>query len=360
MTPQDISRLRLCNTGLTGSPFVSPAEAVSHSGAVQAQDFSAAAWSLGLRIRDATRDTIEQAFNDGKILRTHVMRPTWHFVMPEDIRWMLGLTASRVKAVLSHYDRKLGFDEALYARSNAAIVRALEGRSYRTRQELKGVLADAGIATDVQKLGHILVRAELDGLACSGPLRGKQFTYALLDDRVPQSGERTREESLDLLARRYFTSHGPAQLRDFSWWSGLSGKDSLAALDRIRPDFEESAQGGKTYWSSPDAGTKNPPAPAALLLSIYDEYSIAYQDRSAISDKRDIERMIAAGNALTGIIVLDGRVAGSWRKATKNSYIEIRLSPFRPLDENEREAVEREVSRYGRFVGLPAGIVEEG
>ena len=150
----DIPRIRLYHTGITGQLSDSPAGAVSHSGAVQAQDFTAAAWSLGLRIRHATRDTIVHAYNDSKILRTHVMRPTWHFVMPEDIRWMLELTAPRVKAVLSHYNQKLGLDDALFARSNAAIASALEGHSYLTRQELKAVLAETGIQTDVQALGH--------------------------------------------------------------------------------------------------------------------------------------------------------------------------------------------------------------
>ena len=234
MTTPDIPRLRLFHSGLTGPSFTSPAEAVTHSGAVQAQDFFAATWSLGLRIKNSTRDTIETAYNDGEILRIHVMRPTWHFVMPEDIRWMLELTAPRVKKVLSHYDRKLGLDDALYARSNAAIVTALEGHSYLTRQELKEVLADTGIVTDVQKLGHVISRAELDGLICSGPKRGKQFTYALLDERVPEFRNLNREESLSELARRYFASHGPAQVQDFSWWSGLADKDAKAALDLVK------------------------------------------------------------------------------------------------------------------------------
>ncbi len=184
MNTSEILKLRLYNSGLSHSPFKSAVEAVSHSGAVQAQDFSAAKWALGLRIKNSTDEDIEKAFNDGKILRIHVMRPTWHFVRPEDIRWMLELTAPRVKSLLANYNRKLGLDDALFARSNSAIVKALEGRTYLTRQELNAILADTGIGTDVQRLAHIITRAELDGLICSGPRRGKQFTYALLDERV--------------------------------------------------------------------------------------------------------------------------------------------------------------------------------
>ena len=256
------------------------------------------------------------------------MRPTWHFVMPEDIRWMTELTAPRVKSLLTNYNRKLGLDDALFARSNAAIVKALEGHNYLTRQELKAILADIGIVTDVQRLAHIISRAELDGLICSGPRRGKQFTYALLDERVRESKRLDREQSLAKLALKYFTSHGPAQLKDFSWWSGLAEKDARSALDRIKSGLNQVEHDKKTYWFPPHSETAIPNAPRALLLSIYDEYTIAYHDRSDISDARDIERMISMGNALTAVIVLNGKVAGTWKRAMKKDSVEIRLNPF--------------------------------
>jgi Winged helix DNA-binding domain len=332
MNTQEILKLRLYNSGLSNSPFQNAVEAVSHSGAVQAQDFSAAKWALGLRIRNSTDEMIEKAFNDGNILRIHVMRPTWHFVMPEDIRWMTELTAPRVKAVLAGSDRKLGLDDTLFTRSNAAIVKALEGHNYLTRQELKVVLADIGIDTDVQRLGHIVVRAELDGLICSGPKRGKQFTYALLDERVAGSKRADREQSL-------------------SWWSGLAENAARSALEMIKSGLNQETLNKKTYWFPLHSGAAIPDLPPALLLSVYDEYSIAYHDRSDISDTRDIERMISRGNALTAVILLNGRVAGSWNKAMKKDLVEIRLNPFRKLEDDEQ------VARYGRFFGVRPEIV---
>jgi len=355
MNISEIPRLRLYNSGLTHSPFSSAVDAVTHSAAVQAQDFAAAKWALGLRIKNSTDKDIEKAFNDGKILRVHVMRPTWHFIMPEDIRWMLELTAPRIKSILATYNRKLGLDEALFARSNALIARALEGHTYLTRQELKVILADNGIKTDVQQLGHIIVRAELDGLICSGPRRGKQFTYALLNERVPETRRQNRDQSLAELALRYFTSHGPAQLKDFSWWSGLSEKDARAGLDIIKSGLNPATLDRKTYWTFPHVELI-PDPPSALLLSVYDEYTIAYTDRSDISESRDIERMIAMGNALTAVIVLNGKVAGTWHKALKKDSVDISLNPFRKLDNGEREALESEVARYGKFVGIPTVI----
>lgn len=358
MNTSDILRLRLYNSGLS-FPFEKAVDAVSHLGAAQAQDFPAAQWGLGLRVRNSTDKDIERAFNDGKILRIHVMRPTWHFVLPEDIRWMLELTAPRVKSLLKNYNLKLGLDDALFAKSNAVIISGLEGHNYLTRQELKARLADTGIETDVQRLAHIITQAELDGLICSGPRRGKQFTYALLDERVDGSDRPDREQSLAKLAFRYFTSHGPAQLKDFSWWSGLAEKDARSALYMVKSGLNQATFDKKTYWFPPHAEAVIPDRPTALLLSVYDEYTIAYRDRSDISEARYIERMIAKGNALTAVIVLNGRVAGTWKKAMKKESVEIRLNPFRELDKDEREAVEAMVERYGRFFGIQAVNVEE-
>lgn len=357
MNSSEILNLRLSNTGLSHSPFKSPTDAVTHLGAVQAQDFTAAKWSLGLRVKKSTDADIEHAYNEGMILRTHVMRPTWHFVMPGDIRWMLELTAPRVKTILASSNRKIGLDEALFAKSNAAIVKALEGHHYRTRQELKAILKDIKIETDVQRLAHIIMHAELDGLICSGPKRGKQFTYALLDERVEDSARASREEALEKLALRYFSSHGPAQLKDFSWWSGLAEKDARSALEMIGSHLDREHVDRKTYWFSPQESGTIPDSPPALLLSMYDEYTIAYKDRSDLSEARDIERMISKGNAMTAVILLNGKVAGTWNKSVKNQTVEIRLDPFRTLDDEEQEAVEAEAARYGRFFRMPVVFV---
>jgi hypothetical protein len=342
--------------GLYGSPYNRVADAIKQSGAVQAQDFTAAKWALGLRVRNSTDADIENAFNNGTILRTHVMRPTWHFILPEDIQWMLNLTAPRLKSILSGSNQKLGLDDALFEKSNATIVSALEGHTLLTRLELKSILADKGIKTDVQRLAHLFIRAELDGLICSGPRRGKQFTYALLEERVRGSDTITRDQSLEMLARRYFTSHGPAQLKDFSWWSGLLGKEAVYAHDRIKSGLEKATLDGRTFWYSPHAEVTALDSPFVLLLSIYDEYTIAYKDRRDISEARDIEQLISMGNAVTAVIIINGRVAGTWKRALKRETIEITVNPFRKFDRDEQEAVESEVIRYGKFFKIPAVI----
>ncbi len=346
-----ILSLRLENTGLAGSRFRSAAEAVSSLCAVQAQDFAAAKRALSMRVRGSDAASIEQEYDEGRILRTHVLRPTWHFVTPEDAGWMIRLTAPRVKAVLESYDRKLGLDEALFAKTNDVIVKALGGRNCRTRRELKLLLANTGIKTDVQRLAHIVSRAELDGLITSGPMRGKQVTYALFDERAEKAKILRRDEAAARLALAYFKGHGPAQVADFAWWSGLGAKESRDALESIKSSLDSISTNDKTYWYVPRAG-EPPRIPVALLLSIYDEYTIAYKDRSDLSEARNIERMIAMGNALTSVMVINGRVAGTWKKSVKKGILEIVLSPFRELTKREIKALEEEGSRFATYLGI--------
>jgi hypothetical protein len=355
----DITSLRLHNQHLLGEKFKTPQQVVKHLGAVQAQDFPAAKWSLGQRIAGSTDQEMEQAYNDGKIIRTHVMRPTWHFVMPEDIRWMLELTSPQVKKLMGHYNRKLELDDKLFAKTNQAIVKALTGHNYLTRQELKQVLLDIGIKTDVQRLGHIVSWAELDALICSGPKRGKQLTYALLDERAPNAKKLDRNESLATLALTYFTSHGPAQLKDFSWWSGLSVKDSTEALELIRSKLDHETINNKTYYFSPYSKLPPMKTPIAWLVSVYDEYVISYKDRTDISEAgdRDIEKILTMGNAFTATIILNGKIVGTWKRTLKKDTVEIKLNYFRKMNNSEQEAVQLAADKYGKFLGLTAVVV---
>ena len=234
MKSSDIVNIRLNNHHLVGEKFKSPEEVVAWYGGVQAQDFPAAKWAIGLRLKNASDQAVEQAFNEGRILRTHIMRPTWHFVMPQDLRWMQELTAPRVRSFLAHYDRKLEITPELRKQASAIIAKALRGRNFRTRLELSQELEKNTITARGQRLGHLMIHPELDAVICSGPRRGKQFTYALVEERAPYVKPISRDEALGKLALTYFTSHGPAQLRDFAWWSGLGAKDAALGLASVK------------------------------------------------------------------------------------------------------------------------------
>lgn len=364
MTITDITLYRLINQHLLGNQFKSPHEAVSHLGAVQSQDYFAASWSLGQRVENATVATIDQAFNEGQILRTHIMRPTWHFVAPEDIRWIQKLTSSQVKKLMGHYNRKLELDDALFKKSTAAIVKILKEKRHATRQELKAELTKIGIHTDVQRLAHIVMWAELDAVIVSGPRIGKQFTYALLDERAPKAKTFTREDALSELAKRYFTSHGPAQVKDFAWWSGLAMKDAQEGISMVKSQFEEQTIDDKTYWFAKENKTINQQstkarldAKRAFLLSIFDEYTIAYNDRSALSEQNHIEKMISMGSALLSVMIYNGKVVGSWKREINKNSVGIKLNPFEKLDKTQYNAFEKEAQEYGKFLGLSARLV---
>jgi len=346
----DITRTRLRNQRLSGGRCQRPEDVVRWLGAVQAQDYAGAKWALGLRMQRVRDADIEAALSDGRILRTHVMRPTWHFVAPEDIRWMLALTAPRVSAAMAPYNRRLELDVTVFRRSQRAMVRALRGGRQLTRQELKVVLQRAGIETDgVQRLAHIVMQAELDAVICSGARRGKQFTYALLDERVPASRPRPRDEARAELARRYFTSHGPAQVHDFAWWSGLTVTDARAGLMAVESKLARETIDGRMYWFS--SSRRTPTAPrTAYLLPLFDEYLIAYKDRSAALNTSRWTRVVSR-DPFSAPIVVDGQVVGGWKRIQKNGKVGVALTPFAPFDKRHTASIADAARAYTRFLG---------
>ncbi|MEP6989080.1 MAG: winged helix DNA-binding domain-containing protein, partial [Chloroflexota bacterium] len=239
---------RLDNQQFKGTHFDTPADLVGWMGAVQAQDYGAAKWALGLRMPASNDALMEQAFNEGRILRTHVMRPTWHFVTPADIRWMLELTAPRVNTLAAYYYRQVELDEVVFQKAKKVLIKALEGGHQLIREELVSALVQSGIVNNDLRMTHIMMWSELDGLICSGARRGKQHTYALLDERAPQAKSLPREEALVELARRYFISHGPATIQDFVWWSGLLMVDAKAGVDALKSELSCEVINGQTYW----------------------------------------------------------------------------------------------------------------
>lgn len=347
-----IAWVRLHCQRLTAGHLARPEQVVAALGAVQAQEYPFAKWGLGLRLRGATDASVERAFASGAILRTHVMRPTWHFVAPADIRWLLALTAPRVRAAVAHYDRRLGITPAVVRRSNRAIAAALAGGVTLTRQELKAVLVGAGVNVEgTQRLAHVLLHAELDAVICSGARRGKHFTYALLDDREPAVTPLSREEALAELTRRYFTSHGPAQVQDFVWWSGLTSREARAGLDLVGPHLAEDEVEGKRYWRAAGTPPASHPGRAAWLLPPYDEYLIGYRDRTAAVDPA-LWNPMGRRDPFTAPVVLDGRVVGGWRRSLDQRTAAITLELRTRLGRADARLVRDAARRYAEFLAL--------
>ena len=331
---------------------LSPAGLVAWFGAVQAQDYAGASWALGQRAPGTTRADVDAALTSGAILRTHVLRPTWHFVAPADIRWMLALTAPRVERILAPYDRSLEIDATLLRRTRTVLTKLLRGQQL-TRAEIGTGLALAGIAAKGQRLGHLVSHAELDALICSGGLRGKQFTYALLEERAPPAATLTRDESLGALARRYFTSHGPATLADFAWWSGLTQADGRRAVEIAGAHFTQETIGERTYWFGDVPPGVRPTGPLVRLTPNYDELFIAYEHRDAALHPR-FTGPAPGGNILFAhLVTLDGQFIGGWKRTigAKKATVAVQLAA--PVSASERRALAQAARSYAAFLGLP-------
>lgn len=348
----DIARQRLARTFLAAKPWTTGRDVVRALGAVQAQDYEGAKWALSQRTSGATDKAIEDEFASGAILRTHVLRPTWHFVDPQDIRWMLALTGPYVSKRMAPYDRQLEISETHYRRTNAALEKALRDGVYLTRAELKTVLSRANVGTlGVQRAAHLLMRAELDAVICSGARRGKQFTYALLDERAPAAPAKDRDEALLELTRRYFGTRSPATTQDFSWWSGLPMADVRRGIDLARSGLEQVTIGDTSYWT--DGSSPARPRASAYLLPNYDEFFIGYRDRSAIGQRLATRKPVTGWNSsFTHVLVLDGQLVGAWKRAVARGAINLTISPLDTVTAAERTRVLAEVRRFEAFAGV--------
>lgn len=348
----DITRRRLYNQHLSQPDFKTPGEVVRYFGAVQAQDLLGALYAIGLRMMAVTEQTVEAAIADKTIIRTWPMRGTIHFVPPSDVRWMLKLLAHRQNAGAAGMYRKVGLTGEIFAQAGEVLAKALQGGKQATRKELYTALEEAGVATAGEMRGlHILGYWSREGLICLGPRRGKQATFVLLDEWIPEAPLLEGEEALAALAGRYFASHGPATVHDFAWWTGLTIAEARLGIKLVERDFAQETAGTRTYWSAPTTPPDRSAEPDVYLLPAFDEFTVAYKDRSAFLDPT-----LSKEEALHGIgpsIIIDGRMAGTWKRTLKKNAVIVEPNLFAPINEAETHALDAAAERYGRFLGLP-------
>jgi hypothetical protein len=332
----DIPSRRLHSQLLAGNALDTPHAVVAHLGAVQAQDYYGALWAVGARMRDAVESDVERALAERRIVRCWPMRGTLHFVAAEDVRWMLELLAPRVLARHRlRLERDFELDAHTLRRCRTVVQRALRGRHALTRPEIYAILERAGIATGTSRGLHVLFALAHERLLCFGARRGKQPTFVLLDEWLPPSPPKPREEALADIARRYLAGHGPATAADLSWWAGLTPKEAREAMALAGAPSPRAAVRRRT--------------PRVHLLPPFDEYTVGYKDRSAMIEPEHARRVNAGGGMIKAVIVVNGRVAGSWKRVLRGKKVEVAVSPFRALTASEGRAVEREVARYVRF-----------
>ena len=356
MTSRAIARRRTHNQHVW-SPLDIPSDVVASLGAMQSQEFRIALWSVAQRTGGVDENGMRRAFDNGTILRTHILRPTWHFVSAGDIRWLMALSGPRVDSLNMYRYRQLELDEKLLVKTTKRIAKSLSGGVHLTRRELGEDLRRARVSIDGQRLAYIVMRAELEGVICSGPLRGKQHTYALLDERAPKAKNMSRQESLEELARRYFTSHGPATLKDFSRWSSFTMSDCRSGLEAVQSELRREKSGDRTYWSN---RSSRPPARRATtvdLVQIYDELVMGYSDSRDALRPPDISDPPSVSTPLMHAVLLDGQLIGHWKDIHTKEGVTVETSLFRSLKPVEEKALGHSVERYGRFIGTTARLV---
>lgn len=357
MNLKDIASIRLHSQQLAGTSFKKPEDLVQWMGVLQSQDYNMSKWAVGLRAPGTTDQVIDKAISEGKIIRTHVLRPTWHLASPEDIHWMLSLTAPHIKALTKSRDKQLELTEKIYTKSNGIIEKTLAGNKHLTREELMTELAAHKIVADGGRASHLMLRAELEGIVCSGKLKGKIHTYTLLENRIKSAKKINREEALGKLALIYFTSHAPATLKDFAWWSGLSLTDSRAGLESIKKKLTEEKIKDETYWL-PDAFKMDvSKKPSAHFLPAFDEFIISYKDRTASLALEHQTAALTSNGIFRPVLLIDGQAIGIWNRLVKKDTVLMELTFFKTPSKTARLLLEKEAKLFGLYLDKKVELI---
>jgi hypothetical protein len=355
-----IARRRIRNSGLTGTRFVAPNDVVRWHLAMQAQEYGPAKWSIGQRSKGVDDADVDAALTESTIVRTHVLRPTWHFVARDDIRWLLALSGPRVQQGNAGRCRQLGLDARTLTRAEKVVTSALDGGNRLTREELATEFDRRRFDRSGQRMPYLLMHCELVGLIGSGGRKGKQHTYALLDERVPQDPRPLdRDAALVELVRRYLGSHGPATVKDMSWWSGFTMTDIRHAIDLLGDEVASDEVDGLSFWSASSERTRRPPAAGgAHFLQTYDELVVGYTESRFHGEAGgDLARQAWNDRTYpTGVFLLRGRVFGHWRRTIDPKRIRVAIHTYTDVTGTDQRAIEAGVRRFGRFVGLPVEV----
>jgi hypothetical protein len=340
---------RLSNQHLV-SPMRSAAEVVEWFGAVQAQDFYGSLWNIGQRLKSATAVDVEQAIYDRAIVRTWPMRGTLHFVSPKDVYWMLAMLAPRIIQRAKTNYKKFELDDKTFLKSRKLLERALTGNKMLTRTELYEVLQKGKVNIEGERGIHILNNSAMQGLLCVGPRIGKQHSFVLLEEWIPEKRVLSKEESLAELAKRYFTSHGPATIQDLSWWSGLTLTEAKLAATLAESGIKKEKIGTTEYYQGTASSSRSTGIshPVVNLLSWFDEFIIGYKDRSASFDPATSKFIVTPKNGVySPLILINGKITGSWKATGKGS---VDINPYRKLTAAETTNLDKVIKRYNRFI----------
>jgi hypothetical protein len=355
--PYNISALRSFNQQITNSKFKTAKEITSWLGAIQAQDYNMAKWALGIRFNNSTEIVINKEIDSGSIIRTHLLRPTWHFVSSNDIYWIQELTAPQIKSSLNYRDKQLGLTDNIFKKCNRVFEKTLRDANHKTREELIQELINARIKVDNNRASHIFLRAEIDGIICSGKQKGGKTTYAILAEWVPIKNRTYRDEALKELALRYFTSRGPATIQDFSWWSGLSSSNSKLALELNKSNLISETIENKTFWFVDSSDMPEQINKEIYLLPAFDEFLISYRDRTASLLSIDNKKTISNNGIFYPTILMGGQIIGTWKRNVKGNHIILIINLFKTGNPDFGKIIRKSIFRYSKFYNKETEII---
>ncbi len=347
----ELGKIRLASQQIGGTKYSLAKDVLKWMGAMQAQDFAMAKWAVGIRFPNSTEQEISAAIDKGDILRTHILRPTWHFVTSDDIYWMLELTAQQIKNSFHSRNNQLGLTKTILSKSISIIEKSLNGGNHLSREALIAELGKAKIATDENRASHIFAWAELEGLICSGKIEKGKPTYAILEERVPRKKPFNKDEALATLARRYFSSRCPATLQDFVWWSGLTVSQARFATGLVSQNFMAEEIDGQTYWFTANGSNPIVENKEAYLLPAFDEFIISYKDRAAMLPDETHKKAISENGIFRPVILVHGQVKGIWKRTIIKEKVSIEAELFENPYKETRNLIEEAAADYSQFLG---------
>lgn len=343
MKVKELIQLRLANQRLTSAEFETCADVVGHFGAMQSQDYPMAKWAVGIRMRNATEEDVENSVNSGEIIRTHILRPTWHFVSRKDIRWMMALSAPNVKKATQYVDKQVGLTDEVFKKAWKIMAAELEREDNLTKEDFIARLTKKKIDVTRLMATQILIRAELEMRLCSGVRREKKVTYSLFDSKVPAAEKISKKDSIVKLASVYFNSRGPATVKDFMWWSGLSLADAKFAVSALSEKLKSASIDGLNYFYSENI--KIPKKKITALLPPYDEFMVGYTEGRNIALPADIDKSFLGNGIFKPLILADNTIVGTWKKINKEPYVEMQF-----LNDNKKHSgIQSKVKAFKTF-----------
>ncbi len=351
---------RLATQRITSTGFARGCDVVRLLTCVQSQDAPLAAWSIGLRSpRGTTYAGVLAQQSAGGWVRTHVLRPTWHLVAPEDLRWIQGLTGPKVEASMAGRHRGLGLDDRVLGPALDTLGELLEGGPALTRREITAEFAARGLPSGGEQMAHQLIVAELRSVICSGPPRGTTHTYALVRETVPTGphDRMARADACRELVRRFVRGHGPASERDLARWCTLTLGEIRPAVADLEGTLDHVDVGEHRLWFDPAIPSRTTGPARALLLPTFDEAFLTYATTGFPRRAPDADRTRLVSETGGGVVIVSGEDVGTWKRAVTSSGVRVSVRPDGPLGVDERGAVAEAAQSLAAFLELPLELV---